>query len=50
MFFYDTLPRFWLFRTKTNVDGVNFGEAFPVNVRVAVELFKLIFEMYLILI
>ena len=50
MFFYDTRPRFWLLRTNTNVEGVNFGDAFPVKVRVAVELFRLMFEMYLILI
>jgi hypothetical protein len=50
MFFYDTRPKFWLFSTKIKVDGVNFGEALPVSVRVAVELFKLMFEMYLILI
>lgn len=31
------------------VDGVNFGEALPVKVSVALELFKLILETYLIL-
>ncbi len=37
-------------RTNTNVDGVNLGEAFPVRVRVAVELFKFMLDMYFILI
>ena len=50
MFFSDTLPRFWLFSTKIKVEGVNLGEALPVNVKVAVELFKLMFDMYLIFI
>ncbi len=48
MFFYETLPKFWLFKTKMNVDGVNLGEAFPVRVNVAVELFRFTFEMYFI--
>jgi hypothetical protein len=49
MFFYDTRPWFWLFKTNIKVLGVNLADAFPVRVNVAVQLFKLIFEMYLIL-
>ncbi len=32
-----------------NVDGLNLAEALPVKVRVALALFKLMFEMYFIL-
>ncbi len=49
MFFYDTRPWFWLFKTNMKVLGVNLADAFPVRVNVADKLFKLIFEIYLIL-
>lgn len=50
MFFYEIFPKLLLFRTKINVDGVNFAEVFPVMVRVPLTLSMSILEMYLILI
>jgi hypothetical protein len=48
MFFYDILPRLLALRTKMKVEGVNLLLVLPVRVRVALLLFMLILEMYLI--
>lgn len=47
--FSEILPRLLLLSTKTKVEGVNLLLAIPVRVRVAGLLFKLMFDMYLIL-